>query len=72
MHFFPNPVTFSEYSFDVLPYSPVTTDNSASSMSRSVSPDDDHDMDYELTGVVYEFDLFDETEQVSLNPVNNG
>ena len=41
-------------------------------MSRSVSPDDDHDMDYELTGVVYEFDLFDETEQVSLNPVNNG
>ena len=39
-------------------------------MSRSVSPDNDHNMDYELTGVDCEFDLLNETEPVSLDPVN--
>ena len=39
-------------------------------MSQSVSPDNDHNMDYELTGVDCEFDLLNETELVSLDPVN--
>ena len=39
-------------------------------MSWSVSPNNDHNMDYELTGVDCEFDLLNETEPVSLDPVN--
>ena len=39
-------------------------------MSQSVSPDNDHNMDYELTGVDCEFDLLNKTELVSLDPVN--
>ena len=61
---------FSEYSFDAPPYSPITTDYSTSSMSQSVSPDNDHNINYELTGVDCEFDLLNETEPVSLDPVN--
>ena len=40
-------------------------------MSWSVSPDNNYDMDYELTGVDCEFDLLNETEPVSLDLVNS-
>ena len=39
-------------------------------MSQSVSPDNNHNMDYELTGVDCVFHLLNKTELVSLDPVN--
>ena len=39
-------------------------------MSRSVSPDSDRDMDYELTGMDGEFERPNVTESVSLDPLN--
>ena len=60
----------SEYSFDAPPYSPVTTGESVSGVSRSVSPDiNDHNM--EMTDMDSEFDLPDEVELVNHDAVND-